>query len=199
MPREIKYMLAWVSASFLFIIFIVLLWWLNAANRGGEDLSYGPPANAGVLESPRTPFVVSQSRPAAGASTVALGLPDATRFAALLNSTGVLAELAGEGPYTIFVPTDRAFRLAPKGVVDSLTGAALKRFVEYHVVPNRSVDVNAVDSGTIQALSGDMLNFTVEAGDQSARVNSSVVLEGYSTKNGMVYLINTVLLPPVKK
>ena len=130
--------------------------------------------------------------------SIAEGLPDATRFSALLASTGVAAMLKGKGPYTIFVPTDRAMRELPASMLSSMTPAELKRLVEYHVVMGRAIDVDAVDSGTVQALSGDTLNLSVQEGDQSARVNSSVVLEGYTTKNGIVYLINSVLLPPTK-
>lgn len=190
-------MLAWVSAAFLFIALIVGIWLWNAT-RIEEGVAYGTPADTGSLEAPRTPFIVTQNRIATDVPSIAEGLPDATRFSALLAQSGVAAMLTGKGPYTIFVPTDRALRDLPAGMLSSLTPAQLKRLVEYHVVAGRSVDVNAVDSGTVQALSGDALNFSLQSGDQSARVNSSVVLEGYATKNGMVYLINAVLLPPVK-
>lgn len=189
-------MLAWVSTALLFIALIVVTWLSNASHI--EDrLAYGTPPDTGTLETPHTALIVAQNRVATDVSSISEGLPDATRFSALLTSTGVAAMLKDKGPYTIFVPTDRALRQLPPGTLEHMSAAQLKRLVEYHVVATRAVDVNAVDSGTLQALSGDMLNFSLQPGDQSARVNSSVVLQGYSTKNGVVYLINSVLLPPV--
>ncbi len=190
-------MIAWVSAAFFFIALIVTLWLLNST-RIENTLAYGGPADDSVLKSPNTPLVVTQNRVATDVPSIALGLADATRFSALLQSTGVAAQLKGKGPYTIFVPTDRAMRQLPAGMLSTMSATELKRFVQYHVVPTRSIDVNAVDTGFVQALSGDTLNLSVQAGDQSSRVNNSVVLEGYTTKNGMVYLINSALLPPLK-
>jgi uncharacterized surface protein with fasciclin (FAS1) repeats len=189
-------MLAWVSAAFLFIAIIIGLWLWNAT-RVQNDVAYGAPADDGALEVPHTPFIIAQNRQATDVPSIAEGLPDATRFSALLGSTGVGSLLKGKGPYTIFVPTDRALSQLPAGFLANMSAAQLKRFVEYAVVTGRAVDVNAVNSGSITALSGDALNFSVNQGDQSARVNSSVVLEGYATKNGLVYLINAALLPPV--
>lgn len=196
MPTETKYMLAWVSAALLFIALIVVVWLLNSS-RIESRVAYGGPSDASVLKTPNTPFIVAQNRVATDVPSTALGLPDATRFSALLASTGVGASLSGKGPYTIFVPTDRALRQLAPGTLENMSAAELKRLVQYHIVATRAVDVNAVDSGSITALSGDALNFSLQSGDQSARVNSSVVLQGYNTKNGIVYLINSVLLPPL--
>lgn len=189
-------MLLWVGAAFAFIALIVSLWIVNVG-RLHESASYGLPANTGALESPRTPLVVVEDRQATSITAIAGGLSDATRFATLLETTGVAAQLKGAASYTVFVPTDRAMRQLPSGMLSRMSAAELKRFVQYHVVVGRAVDVNAVDSGTIQALSKDMLNFSVQAGDQSARVNNGTVLQAYKGKNGIVYLVNSVLIPPL--
>jgi len=196
MPTETKYMLAWVVAALLFIALIICLWILNA-NRFESGAVYGLPSNTGALESPHTPYIVAENRQATNVTSIAEALPDATRFASLLASTGVEAQIKSGEPYTIFVPTDRAMRQLPQGMLSTMSAAQLKRLVSYHVVVGRAIDVNAVDNGSVTALSKDALNFTVTPGDQSARVNSSAVLEAYKGKNGIVYLINTVLLPPI--
>ncbi len=196
MPTETKYMLLWVGASFAFIGLIVSLWIVNVG-RLHQEASYGPPSNTGALESPRTPLVVAEDRRATTITSIAQALPDATRFGALLDSTGVAAQLKGAASYTVFVPSDRAMRLLPADLLSRMTPEELKRFVQYHVVVGRAIDVNAVDTGTIAALSKDMLNFSVQAGDQSARVNNATVLQAYKGKNGVVYLVNNVLIPPL--
>jgi uncharacterized surface protein with fasciclin (FAS1) repeats len=197
MPTETKYMLAWVVASLLFIALIICLWLLNAGHLQNAPV-YGIATDTGALESPHTPFIVVEERQATTITSLAEGLPDATQFASLLESTGVEKELAKGAPYTVFVPTDRALHQLPPGTLANMSAAQLKKLVEYHVVVDRAIDVNAVDSGSVTALSGDALNFSLSPGDQSARVNSSVVLEAYKGKNGIVYLINSVLLPPVQ-
>jgi len=196
MPTEVKYMLLWVFASFGFIALIIALWLLNAG-RIESVPAYGLPSNTGALESPHTPFVIAENRQATTVSSIAEDLPDATQFASLLHSTGVDKLITSGQPYTVFVPTDRAMHQLPPNMLATMTPAQLQRFVEYSVVVGREVDVNAVDSGTITALSRDALNFSVAPGDQSARVNSSVVLEAYKGKNGIVYLINSALIPPL--
>lgn len=196
MPTETKYMLAWVAAALLFIALIIWLWLINAGKI--EDAAeYGAPADTSALESPHTPFIVAENRQATTVTSIAEGLPDATQFASLLESTGVDKLIASGQPYTVFVPTDRALQQLPQGTLSTMTAAQLKRLVEYHVVVGRAIDVDAVNSGTIAALSKDELNFQLEPGDQSARINNSIVLEAYKGKNGIVYLINSVLLPPV--
>ena len=113
----------------------------------------------------------------------------------MLQSTGVASQLSGKGPYTLFIPINEAYAHLPPGALD-LSATALKRLAQYHVVAGRAVDVNAEISGTIQALSKDMLNFSVRPGDKSARINSAVALQEFKAQNGVVYLIDQVLLPP---
>lgn len=195
MSVELKLLLVWVAAAFSFIALIVSLWVWNAT-RAQNNLTYGEPTNNGTLVSPRTPLIVAESHPSNDVASLAQGIPEAVRFAALLKSTGVEQELGSLASYTIFVPTDRAIRLQA-AELNGMSTNELKRFVRYHVVAGRAVDVNAVDSGTIQALSKDALNFSVQSGDESARVNSATVLQAYKGKNGVVYVINEALLPPI--
>lgn len=196
MPTETKYMLLWIGAAFAFIALIISLWLFNTG-RIQNTASYGEPVDTAALESPHTPFIVAENRQATTVSSIAESLPDATVFASLLQNTGVDRLLTSGQPYTVFVPTDRAMHRLPAGLLSGMTAAERKRFVEYSVVVGRAIDVNAVDSGTITALSKDALNFSINPGDQSARVNSSVVLEAYKGKNGIVYLINSALIPPL--
>ena len=96
----------------------------------------------------------------------------------------------------MFVPTNTSFSLLPPGALN-LTTAQLKRLVEYHVISGKQIDVNLQVAGTATALSKDMLNFSVLVSDKSARINSSVALRAYKASNGIVYIVNGVLLPPL--
>ena len=130
-------------------------------------------------------------------SAIIARLPDTSAFASYYANTGVSAQLKGVGPYTIFVPTNTAFSHQAMGSISGLSATAQKRLVEYHIVTGRAVDANAQFFGTIEAMSGDVLNFSDnQAGE--AQVNSSFITHAYKGNNGVVYLISEVLLPPTK-
>jgi uncharacterized surface protein with fasciclin (FAS1) repeats len=93
------------------------------------------------------------------------------------------------------VPTDGAVSQLPAGTISGLSAAAKKRLVEYHIVTGRAVDVDAENSGSIQALSGDALNFSLGT-NNTPMVNSSITVTEYKASNGVVYLIDNVLIPP---
>ena len=82
-------------------------------------------------------------------------LGGASRFAQLLDSTGVGGALYGRGPYTLFVPTDGAFSLMSSKTISGMTSAQKKRLIEYHVIVGKEIDPGALRSGTITALSKD--------------------------------------------
>ncbi len=184
------------GAAAALIIIIAFLWWGGGAGTG----RYGPSSNTSTAAS-STPGTVAApvSIAPASAKTVAAivaSLPDAALFQSLYASAGGAALLTGAGPYTVFVPTDGAFAYLPPGELSNLTAAEKTRLVEYHIVPHRALDLSAVSSGTIPALSGDMLNFSVDLADQTVQVDSGWAIQEFKAKNGVVYTISAVLLPP---
>jgi transforming growth factor-beta-induced protein len=159
---------------------------------------YGAPeaSSTAALQSATTP-VVAENRSTSTVMGIIASLSGESRFAGLLANTGVSSLVMGKGPYTVFVPTDASFGQLPAGTINNLDAAQLKRLVEYHIVSGKAIDVNAQVAGTVPALSKDLLNFSKNTGDASARVNSSVVIHAYKASNGIVYVIGTVLLPPL--
>ncbi len=153
-----------------------------------------PASTTASLPAPRDP-ITSVHHSSSSVLTVVRQISGASRFAGLLNATGVASAISGKGPYTIFVPTNNAFGQLPSGTISSLSSSELKRLVEYHIVNGRSIDVSLERSGTIQALSRDMLNFSYGS-DKVPMVNSAVVVSEYQTRNGIVYVVDTVLIPP---
>lgn len=129
--------------------------------------------------------------------TITQKVAGASQFISLFKSTGVAAEITGKGPYTIFVPTNGAFSQLPPGTISKMTPEQKLRFVRYHVVSGRALDSQAQVAGTIQALSGDALNFSYGA-DKIPLVNSAIFIQKYQASNGVVYLIDNVLLPPLR-
>jgi uncharacterized surface protein with fasciclin (FAS1) repeats len=139
--------------------------------------------------------VVSSSETVAA---IVAGVSNGGTFNSLLSQTGLLSSIKGKGPYTVFVATNGAFDRVVPGTISSMTAAQLKRLVEYHIVSGKSLEVSANFSGEVTALSGDILNFQVNTTTHAVYVDSGYVLEAYKASNGMVYVINTVLLPPIK-
>jgi len=137
----------------------------------------------------------SASRKLSTVATVAQNLPNTSQFKALFKSTSVATSLTGKGPYTIFVPTNGAFSQLPPGTITKMTDAQKLRFMQYHIIDGRMIDAQAQVAGTIEAMSGDVLNFSFGA-DQIPLVNSAIFIHKYEASNGVVYLIDNVLLPP---
>lgn len=190
----------WVWGAVVVLAVVVGVWvWSQAQDQNKlNPVGYGAPSasSTGALQGPTSPIVV-EDRPSSNVAGIVQGLANGSRFSGLLANTGVSATLTGKGPYTVFVPTDGSFGRLPAGTVNNLSAAELKRLVQYHIISGKMIDVNAQVAGTVQALSKDALNFSYEPDDKSARVNSAKIVAAYKTSNGIVYVIDTVLLPPL--
>jgi uncharacterized surface protein with fasciclin (FAS1) repeats len=199
----------WVGFVALAVIAALGLWWIAArqpldmnlglwGTRGEEQLPTDN-TNTGTTtgNGGKTATVSTVNKNNSDVNAVVASLSTASQFNALYRSTGVAGSISKTGKYTIFVPTNGAIAQLAPGTISNLSAAEKKRLVQYHVVSGRSIDVDATVAGTIQALSGDMLNFSYGT-QKLPMVNSSIVITQYVTKNGTVYLIDNVLLPPKK-
>ena len=128
---------------------------------------------------------------------IALGDVRFETLVAALQAAGLVETLQGEGPFTVFAPTDDAFAALAEGTVAALLEdiPALTEILLYHVVPGdvRAADVVALDSAvTVQ---GESVSITVD-GD-SVRINDSlVIIADIEAANGVIHVIDAVLLPP---
>ena len=115
---------------------------------------------------------------------------------AALQAAGLVETLQGEGPFTVFAPTDDAFAMLPEGTVDALLAdiPALTDILLYHVVAGNvmAADVVALDSaGTVQ---GAEVSITVDG--NTVMVNDSqVVITDIEASNGVIHVIDSVLIP----
>ena len=118
-----------------------------------------------------------------------------TTFAAAVNAAGLTGELAGKGPFTVFAPTDEAFKKLPPGGYDSLLKdvGKLKAILNYHVVSGYFT-ARDVKSGEVMTLQGSRLTTAVSSSD--VRVNGARVTKAdIVTTNGIVHAIDAVILP----
>jgi transforming growth factor-beta-induced protein len=131
------------------------------------------------------------------------------RFATLVaavQAAGLVDTLKGEGPFTVFAPTDDAFAKLPAGTVEDLLKPenleTLKNILLYHVVAGKVMasDVVTLDGKTADtALADNPLNISVKDGKVFLNDNVEVIITDVETANGVIHVIDTVLLPPAKQ
>ncbi|MBK1828460.1 CIA30 family protein [Haloferula rosea] len=135
---------------------------------------------------------------------VALALADG-RFKVLataLTEAKLVKVLQGKGPFTVFAPTDEAFAKLPKGTVESLlkpeNREKLQAILKYHVVPG-AVDLSgALKAGSAKTVLGEPVKIAFSKG--KVRVNdASLVDADIEASNGVIHVIDSVILPPEPK
>jgi uncharacterized surface protein with fasciclin (FAS1) repeats len=106
--------------------------------------------------------------------------------------------LSGKGPFTVFAPTDKAFEALPKGVLADLlkpeNKAKLQKILTYHVVAGE-VTSKMIKPGEVKTVEGSPLKISVESGKVMVGP-ANVVLADVDASNGVIHVINQVLLPP---
>jgi uncharacterized surface protein with fasciclin (FAS1) repeats len=116
-----------------------------------------------------------------------------------LTEADLVSALEAEGPYTVFAPTDEAFKKLPKDVLNNLLNdkEALKNVLLYHVVSGDITSKQIVKLNEAMTLNGSDIKIKVD--DGKVMVNDSqVVGADVMASNGIIHVIDTVLLPPTK-
>jgi uncharacterized surface protein with fasciclin (FAS1) repeats len=120
-------------------------------------------------------------------------------LAKALTAADLVATLKGPGPFTVFAPTDAAFAKLPPGTLDNLlkpeNKAMLKRVLTYHVVSGKVMAADVAKVGSATAVSGDALPIKASAGTVTVG-KARVVKADIAASNGVIHVIDTVLLPP---
>ena len=119
-------------------------------------------------------------------------------LATALQATGLATTLKGKGPFTVFAPTDEAFSKLPAGTVESLlkpeNQEKLKAILLYHVVSGEVTAAQVEKLSSARTVNGQNLKLTVSAG--TVMVNDAKVVKAdVSASNGVIHVIDTVLLP----
>jgi len=133
---------------------------------------------------------------------IAVGSKDHTTLVAALKQADYVTELSNAGPFTVFAPTNEAFDKLPKGTVDELLKPEnkdkLRDILEYHVAVGGYKQENLTDGQTINQ--ANLKNITINIKDGKMLVNNSAnVLATIPASNGIIYVIDAVLLPPADK
>ncbi|HSM60100.1 MAG TPA: fasciclin domain-containing protein [Longimicrobiales bacterium] len=118
-------------------------------------------------------------------------------LAAALQAAGLVETLQGEGPFTVFAPTDEAFAKLPAGTVEALLAdkAKLTRILTYHVVAGRVTADQVVGLDRAQTVAGLAAPVRVEDGSVWI-AGAKVVATDVMASNGVIHVIDSVMLPP---
>jgi uncharacterized surface protein with fasciclin (FAS1) repeats len=120
-----------------------------------------------------------------------------TTLVAAVQAAGLVDTLKGDGPFTVFAPTDEAFAKLPAGTVEGLLNdiPALTNILLYHVVPGKVMAAQVTDGLTATTVQGSTVTFTVA--DGAVKINdANIVTTDIETSNGVIHVIDSVILPP---
>jgi uncharacterized surface protein with fasciclin (FAS1) repeats len=128
----------------------------------------------------------------------AVAAGDFTILAKALTAAGLVDTLKGEGPFTVFAPTDAAFAKLPAGTIEELLKdpkGQLADILTYHVVPGSVMSTDLTDGMKAKTVQGGELTFSVKDGTVMVD-DATVTTADIVTSNGVIHVIDSVLLPP---
>ena len=120
-------------------------------------------------------------------------------LAKALGAAGLVETLKGKGPFTVFAPTDAAFAKLPAGTVESLlkpeNKAQLTAILTYHVVAGEVMAADVVKLSEARTINGK--NVTVKTSGGAVMINDAkVTATDIAASNGVIHVVDTVILPP---
>lgn len=119
-----------------------------------------------------------------------------TTLVAAVEAAGLVDTLKGEGPFTVFAPTDEAFAALPEGTVEGLLEdpEALAAILTYHVVPGAVMSGDLSDGMTATTVNG--ADVTISVGDSVMVNDATVTTVDIEASNGVIHVIDAVIMPP---
>ncbi|GHC49926.1 fasciclin domain-containing protein [Neogemmobacter tilapiae] len=127
----------------------------------------------------------------------AVGAGNFTTLAAALEAAGLVETLKGEGPFTVFAPTDAAFAALPAGTVEDLLKPEnkdkLTAILTYHVVPGKVMSTDLSERLKAATVQGGEVTITLEGGP---KVDGAVIsAPDIAASNGVIHVIDSVIMP----
>lgn len=134
----------------------------------------------------------------------AVGAGSFKTLVAAVKAAGLVETLKGDGPFTVLAPTDEAFAKLPEGTLDSLLKPENKEklvaILKYHVIPGKAMaaDVVKLDGKAVKTVEGQSAKVAIK--DGSVMIDGAKVIKtDVECSNGVIHIIDTVLLPPSGK
>jgi uncharacterized surface protein with fasciclin (FAS1) repeats len=138
----------------------------------------------------------AQCPPKADLVETAISAGQFNTLVAAVDAAGLVPTLKGPGPFTVLAPTDAAFAKLPAGTIDALLAdiPTLTKILTYHVIPGEFSAKNLAKLGKVMTVQGQEVEITVRGGKLFLN-DSEVVMSNIKTSNGIIQVIDTVLLP----
>lgn len=147
---------------------------------------------------PSTTVVVAKAEQSKNIVETAIEAGQFKTLAAALTEAGLVETLEGEGPFTVFAPTDEAFAKLPEGTVASLLKPENKdklvKILTYHVVPGKLMAKQVTEQKELKTVEGQPLHVKVE-GKTVMIDDAKVVKANIKASNGVIHVIDKVLMP----
>lgn len=179
--------------SKLLMLFVCLLWACGNSQQSAESTSAGEPLGGGQS-------TVQDTESARNVVGVAVSSPDHTTLVTAVKAAELVDALSNAGPFTVFAPTNEAFSKLPAGTVEGLlkpeSKEALQNILQYHVAVAVYKTENLQDGQILNMVNGDNAKITVK--DGKVQINGANVVASIQASNGIVHVIDAVLLPPTK-
>lgn len=133
---------------------------------------------------------------------IAVGSENHKTLVAALKQAELVTALSNAGPFTVFAPTDEAFSKVDKSTLDALmedkNKSDLQNILQYHVTLSAIKAEQLQDGQTLGMVNGDNMTVSVKDGKVILN-NSATIIASVLASNGIVHVIDAVLLPPTKK
>jgi uncharacterized surface protein with fasciclin (FAS1) repeats len=125
----------------------------------------------------------------------AVGAGSFNTLVAAVKAANLVDTLKGEGPFTVFAPTDEAFAKLPEGTIDSLLQdiPQLTKILTYHVVPGKVLSKDVVNLNSATTVEGSEVK--VDASNGVKINDANVITPDINAENGVIHVIDTVLIP----
>lgn len=143
--------------------------------------------NAAVASSHNTPDIVD----------TAIAAGDFTTLVAAVEAAGLVDTLKGDGPFTVFAPTDDAFAALPAGMVDDLLAnpEQLAEILTYHVVAGEVMAADVVGLNSATTVQGSDVRIATNADGGVMIDNARVIMTDIQASNGVIHVIDAVITP----
>lgn len=133
--------------------------------------------------------------------SLAVGNENLSTLVAAVKAAGLVETLQGDGPFTVFAPTNDAFAALPEGTVENLLKPENKdqliAVLTYHVVSGKVYSTDLSDGQKAATVQGS--DIKVSLSDKGAKINDAgVIAADVKASNGVVHVIDKVILPPTK-
>lgn len=186
-----------------YLLFLVLatatISWISCGNNENTPSSDNQTTSAEVKTAGQSAVEDDISTP--NVVKVAASSKDHTTLVTAIKAAELVDALSNAGPFTVFAPTNQAFDKLPSGTVDNLLKPEkkgdLQNILQYHVFVGVLATSQMTDNRVLNMVNGD--NSTLHVKDGKYMVNDANIIASVRASNGIVYVIDGVLLPPAKK